>query len=96
MDNAAHSESFKSLARAKLAEYQEWKDVYEMSIRECHNTDVNNNVEETVFEVEESYSTSVAHVSGSQAMRLINQYLQKIPVDRFTKLTPAWKCEVRD
>ena len=82
--------------KTKLAEYQEWKDVYEMSIRECHNTDVNNNVEETVFEVEESYSTSVAHVSGSQAMRLINQYLQKIPVDRFTKLTPAWKCEVRD
>lgn len=83
--------------KTKLVEYQEWMDVYEMSIKECHNTDNNHNIEENdPFEDddEECYKTSIARVSGSHALNLLHQYLQKIPVDRFTKLTAAWKYKV--
>ena len=85
--------------KTKLVEYQGWMEVYEMSIRECHNTDNNNNNNtghDDPFEDEEDecYTTSVARVSGSHAVNLLQQYLQKIPVDRFTRLTAAWKYKV--
>ena len=35
-----------------------------------------------------------ARIDGSQAVRLIHKYIQKIPVDRFTRLTAAWKYKV--
>ena len=83
---------------SKLLEYKSWMDVYEMSIRECHNTeDYNNNTGHyDLFEEEEAecYTTSVARVSGSHALNLLQHYLQKIPVDRFTRLTAAWKYKV--
>ena len=76
----------------KAAMYEEWIRVYDMSIRECHN---NNKEEEAVTEDEEEwYRTSVARISGSQALSLLHQYLQKITVDRFTRLTPAWTLKV--
>ena len=34
-----------------------------------------------------------ASIDGSQAVRLVHKYIQKIPVDRFTRLTPVWKYE---
>ena len=43
--------------------------------------------------MEESYSTSDASVSGSEAVNLVYQYLQKTPVDGFTRLTPTWTYE---
>ena len=42
----------------------------------------------------EFYCTSEARVSGTQARVLLYQYLQKIPVDRFTRLTPAWTIQM--
>ena len=33
-------------------------------------------------------------MSGTQARVLLYQYLQKIPVDRFTRLTPAWTIQM--
>ena len=36
-----------------------------------------------------------ARIDGSQAVRLIHKYIQKVPVDRFTRLTPVWKCEYK-
>ena len=76
----------------KAAMYEEWIRVYDMSLRECHN---NNKEEEAVTEDEEEwYRTSVARISGSQALSLLHQYLQKITVDRFTRLTPAWTLKV--
>ena len=70
--------------------YERWVRVNDMSIRECHNN-INNNVDD-VEEAgdEEYYCSSLAQVSGSQALVLLHQYLQKITVDRFTRLTPAW------
>ena len=81
----------------KLEEYKDWMEVYEMSIQECHNTDNNNNTgyyDPFENEEDEFYTTSVARVSGSHAVNLLQQYLQKIPVDRFTRLTAAWKYKV--
>ena len=34
-----------------------------------------------------------ARVNGSQALQLIHKYIQKIPVDRFTRLTPVWEVK---
>ena len=51
-------------------------------------------LEELVEDEEEWYRTSVARISGSQALSLLHQYLQKITVDRFTRLTPAWTLKV--
>ena len=36
-----------------------------------------------------------ARIDGSQAVRLVHKYIQKIPVDRFTRLTPVWREEYR-
>ena len=74
----------------KAAMYEEWIRVYDMSIRECHNKEVVAVTEEE----EEWYETSVARISGTQALSLLHQYLQKITVDRFTRLTPAWTVKV--
>ena len=76
--------------KVKEKQYREWLGVYEMSMRECHFRKV---VEVEPDEKDgEFYSSSSteARVSGTQAMVLLHQYLQKIPVDRFTRLTPAW------
>ena len=37
-----------------------------------------------------------ARIDGSQAVRLIHKYIQKVPVDRFTRLTPVWQSEYKD
>ena len=76
----------------KAAMYEEWIRVYDMSIRECHNKGEATMEEED--EESEIYETSVARISGSQALCLLHQYLQKITVDRFTRLTPAWTIKV--
>ena len=34
-----------------------------------------------------------ARINGSQALQLVYKYIQKIPVDRFTRLTPVWVTE---
>ena len=76
--------------KVKEKQYREWLGGYEMSMRECHFRKV---VEVEPDEKDgEFYSSSSteARVSGTQAMVLLHQYLQKIPVDRFTRLTPAW------
>ena len=77
----------------KAAMYEEWIRVYDMSIRECHNN--NKEAGAITEEEEEWYETSVARISGTQALSLLHQYLQKITVDRFTRLTPAWTVKVR-
>ena len=68
--------------------YNEWLGVYKMSMEECHLKKVES-VDEDERD-EDFYSTSMARVSGTQAVVLLHQYLQKIPVDRFTRLTPSW------
>ena len=77
----------------KAAMYEEWIRVYDMSIRECHNN--NKEAGAVTEEEEEWYETSVARISGTQALSLLHQYLQKITVDRFTRLTPAWTVRVQ-
>ena len=76
----------------KEAKYKEWLGVYEMSMRECHSRwEVQVEPDERDGEF---YCTSEARVSGTQAMVLLFQYLQKIPVDRFTRLTLAWTIQM--
>ena len=38
--------------------------------------------------------TTLIHLFlGSQAVRMVHKYIQKIKVDRFTRLTPVWEDE---
>ena len=38
-----------------------------------------------------------ARISTAQALQMVYKYIQKVPVDRFTRLTPAWDLqEVRE
>ena len=53
----------------KAAMYDEWIRVYDMSIRECHNN--NKEVGDVTEEEEEWYETSVARISGTQALSLV-------------------------
>jgi hypothetical protein len=78
----------------KEARYKEWLGVYKMSMRECHSR-MKVQVEQDERDGE-FYCTSEARVSGIQAMVLLYRYLQKIPVDRFTRLTPAWTIQMSD
>jgi hypothetical protein len=76
----------------KEARYKEWLGVYKMSMRECHSR---MKVQVEQYERDgEFYCTSEARVSGTQARVPLYQYLQKIPVDRFTRLTPAWTIQM--
>jgi endoribonuclease Dicer len=75
---------------AKEASYREWQAVYRMSMEECHARQQPEDAGEAEGEEEEFYSLGTARISGSQAQVVINQYLQKIPVDSFTRLTAAW------
>ena len=34
-----------------------------------------------------------AQISEGQAVQMVHKYIQSVPVDRFTRLTPAWKLE---
>ena len=73
----------------KLQQYQEWLNVHDLSMRLCHQP--SDKVTEDSIEYEEDFfSTSEARISGVQAVTLLHHYLQKITVDRFTRLTPAW------
>ena len=77
----------------KVKTYEEWVRVYDMSIKECHEGSREPPAEVADSETE-YYETSVARVSGSQALQLLHHYLQKITVDRFTRLTIAWTVKV--
>ena len=70
--------------------YREWLGVYEMSVSECHNGPQEEGGPELEDTEEEFYRAGAARLSGTQAVVLLQQYLQKIPVDRFTRLTPVW------
>ena len=69
--------------REKERSYREWQEVYKMSMRECHSRATEE--EEAAEGEEEFYDTGVARVTGGQATVLINQYLQRIPTDNFTR-----------
>ena len=66
---------------------------YTALIKECHEGSREPPPEVADSETE-YYETSVARVSGSQALQLLHHYLQKITVDRFTRLTIAWTVKV--
>ena len=34
-----------------------------------------------------------ARISEGQAVQMVHKYIQSVPVDRFTRLTPAWNLE---
>ena len=34
-----------------------------------------------------------AQISGGQAVQMVHKYIQSVPVDRFTRLTPAWNLD---
>ena len=51
------------------------------------------NVPPYIVDSNDPYS---ARVNGSQALQLIHKYIQKIPVDRFTRLTPVWEVKKVD
>ena len=71
--------------REKEKSYWEWKEVYRMSMRECHSRATEEEEAAVVEGEEEFYDTGVARVTGGQATVLINQYLQRIPTDNFTR-----------
>ena len=79
----------------KLASYMDYMKVYKMSMEECHFLGKDPMDEDDKGE-EEYFSTKSATVSGTQAQAMINQYLQKIPVDKFTRLTAVWSFSKRD
>ena len=79
----------------KLASYQDYMRVYKMSMEECHSMR-RDSIEEEDKGEEEYFSTQSATVSGTQAQAMINQYLQKIPVDKFTRLTAVWSISKQD
>ena len=67
---------------------------YTALIKECHEGSREPPPPEVADSETEYYETSVARVSGSQALQLLHHYLQKITVDRFTRLTIAWTVKV--
>ena len=79
----------------KLASYEDYMKVYKMSMEECHSLR-KDSAEEDGNEEEEYLSTQSATISGTQAQAMINQYLQKIPVDKFTRLTAVWRISKTD
>ena len=79
----------------KLASYEDYKKVYKMSMEECHSLRKDSAEEDDKGE-EEYFSTQAATISGTQAQAMINQYLQKIPVDKFTRLTAVWRISKKD
>ena len=79
----------------KLASYTEYMNVYKMSMEECHSLR-KDSFEEEEKEEEEFFTTQSASISGTQAQAMINQYLQKIPVDKFTRLTAVWSISERE
>ena len=79
----------------KLTSYTDYMNVYKMSMEECHSLR-RDSVEDEDRGEEEYFSTGSATISGTQAQAIINQYLQKIPVDKFTRLTAVWHIAKQD
>ena len=78
----------------KVDQYEEFLKLDEVKIKECKKNNSEDLHIDIVEDKEEYYSTTVARIGGTQALGLLHQYLQKITVDRFTRLTPAWTVKV--
>ena len=79
----------------KVDQYEEFLKLDEVKIKECKKNNSGDLMNlASVDDKEEHYSTTVARIGGTQALGLLHQYLQKITVDRFTRLTPAWTVKV--
>ena len=51
----------------KMTQYQEWLDMYELSMKECHSKKIWQENQNEIMEVQEDYyCTSQARISGSQ------------------------------
>ena len=79
--------------------YEEYRNMEELSLRECHLRPFAecegawDKLEcDEVYEAEPG-APATARITGSQAVRLVHKYIQRIKVDRFTRLTPVWVTE---
>ena len=56
----------------KMNQYQEWLDMYELSMKECHSKKIWQENQNEIMEVQEDYyCTSQARISGSQVKLII-------------------------
>jgi len=75
--------------------WEEYKQVEKISVQEClslstDDKDFHERCLEEPYMAEPSNPDS-SRVNGSQAIGLVYKYIQSIPVDRYTQLTPAWE-----
>ena len=79
--------------------YEEYRNMEELSLRECHlRPFAESEGAWDKLECDEVYEADpgdpgTARITGSQAVRLVHKYIQRIKVDRFTRLTPVWVTE---
>ena len=77
--------------------YKQYQDMEEMSLAECHlrpfenNNDRFQNLEFDPPFMADPDDPDSARITGSQAKRLVHKYIDRIKVDRFTRLTPVWQ-----
>lgn len=75
--------------------WDEYKQLEKISVQECLGSSSDDQVLNDPWEVEfymaEPSNPNSARVDGSQAIGLVYRYIQSIPVDRYTQLTPAWQ-----
>ena len=77
--------------------YKQYQDMEDMSLKECHVRPFENhndrfpNMEYDPPFMADPDDPESARITGSQAKRLVHKYIDRIKVDRFTRLTPVWQ-----
>ena len=86
-----------SEAEKKMKQYKDYRELEQMSLRECHyrqeEKDAWDNVGFDPPYIADPADPGSARITGSQAVRLVHKYVDKIKVDRFTRLTVVWETE---
>jgi len=82
----------------KRTKYKQYLDMEELSLKECHLRPIENNNNDRFQGLEfdppfmaDPDDPESARITGSQAKRLVHKYIDRIKVDRFTRLTPVWE-----
>ena len=90
-----------SESRELEKKFNNYQDMEQMSLRECHYRDPEADEVFDAIEYDPPYMADPndpdsARITGSQAVRLIHKYVQRIKVDRFTRLTVVWQTRKVD
>ena len=87
---------FVDTATPGLKLLDDYREIEEFSLRECHYSgpveiDLEEAVDEDIFYTDPENPDTSPYITGCKAISLIYKYVNKIPVDRFTRLVPIWK-----